>query len=137
MNVVRVKPGCRFDGLAPGGIRILGALDTVARAVGLDLVISCGTEGHAPGDPHTLGDAVDVSVHALNVDQVIVVRTQLLALLGPHFTVLYERPDHPTEPRLAAIAYVNPAATAPHLHIQVKRGETYPPSVAVPGTAAV
>lgn len=137
MNVVRVKPGCLFAIVAPGGVRILGACDQVARDAGVDLEISCGTEGHLADDPHTKGEAYDVSVHGFSVDEVLDVRSRLMQQLGARFTVLYEEHEKPTDPRLAAICYVDKNATAPHLHVQVKNGVSYPPSVSVPGAAAV
>jgi hypothetical protein len=137
MNVVRVKPGCQFAPIAPGGFRILAALDTVARAAAVDLEITCGSEGHPPDDEHTRGIAYDVHVGGFTVDQVLDLRRRLQLELGPLFTVLYERPDAPPDPRLAVIAYINPHATAPHFHVQVKRGTVYPPAAAIAPTVTV
>jgi len=129
MNVVRVKPGCQFSPLAPGGVRILSALDQVARLLGRDLEITCGSEAHPPTDPHTRGEAFDVSVHDLSIDQVLDVRHELQLELGSGFTVLYEVPTAPTDPRLQVVAFVNAGATAPHIHVQVKNGFSYPPII--------
>lgn len=129
MNVVRVKAGVKFDRLAPAGVRILSAADQVARECGVDLEITCGTEGHAADDPHTLGEAFDFSVRNFDVDHILDVRERLMRGLGQLFTVLYERPDHPTDKRLAVIAYVNSKASAPHLHVQRKTGTLYPPQI--------
>lgn len=137
MNVVRVKAGTRFDIIAPGGFRILSVADDVAREAGVDLEITCGTEGHAIADPHTKGQAYDFSVYGFDVEHVLDVRARFIAKLGQLFTVLYERPDKAPDVRLAAIAYVNPLATAPHIHVQVKNGVTYPPLVSVPSSTAV
>lgn len=134
MNVVRVKPGCQFAVLAPAGIRILGAADVVARRVGVDLEVSCGSEGHAPDDPHTLGEAFDFSVHGFGVDQVLRVRADLMDNLGSAFTVLYECPSTPADLRLATIAYINAGATAPHLHVQRRNRTVYPPIATTPTT---
>src|SRR6266853_1023663 len=127
MNVVRVKPGVSFDVIAPGGFRILEALGFVARRCARDLTISCGSEDHPADDPHTRGEAFDVSVAALDIPSIVMVRAELVVQLGPAFTVLYESPTKPTDPRLQLIVYMNAGATAPHLHVQVKKGTAYPP----------
>lgn len=137
VNVVRLKAGVSLARVTPGLIRILGALDQVARDAGVDLEISCGNEGHPPTDVHTLGLAVDVSVHGLLVDQLLDVRGRLQRALGTLFTVLYERPDKPVDARLLVITYLNAGATAPHFHIQVKNGVDYPPAAAAPSSVSV
>lgn len=136
MNVVRVKPGCQFAILAPAGIRILCALDEAARAAAHDLTITCGTEGHAADDPHTTGEAYDVSVAGLSADQVLSLRAWLMKELGAAFTVLYESPTTPADARLAAIVYPDPHTTAPHLHVQRRNRTVYPPIAAPPTVTA-
>lgn len=128
LSVVRVKPGVKFDRIAPAGFVILALCHAATRVLGIDLTISCGSEGHPLEDPHTSGEAYDLSVAAWTADVVLRVRAFFIETLGPPFTVLYETPSMPSEPRLAAIAVVNPAATAPHLHIQRKKGTIYPPA---------
>ena len=49
----------------------------------------------------------------------------LAVLADAPFDVLYERPDQPTDARLAAIVYLNPKATGPHFHIQRRKGTQY------------
>jgi hypothetical protein len=137
MNVVRVKPGVSFDTIAPGGFRILEALNTVARRCARDLEITCGTEDHPADDPHTHGEAYDVSVAALDVPSIVMVRAELIVQLGPAFTVLYESPTKPTDPRLQLIVWLNAGATAPHIHVQVKKGTVYPAIAASPAAATV
>jgi hypothetical protein len=126
--VVRVRPGVKFDRIAPAGFVLLAHFHSATRVLGVDLVISCGTEGHADEDPHSSGEAYDLSVAVWTVDVILRVRAFLQNALGPLFTVLYETPFVPSEPRLAAIATVNPAATAPHLHAQRRKGTIYPPA---------
>ena len=132
MYVVRVKPGVRFDRLAPAGVHILSALDLAVGVVGCDLEISCGTEGHPPDDPHTLGEAFDVSVEHLEPPTILRAMGWLRARLGEAFYLQYETPHPVTEGPLAAIAVVNPNATAPHLHVQRRRGTVWPAPPAAP-----
>lgn len=127
LGVVRVKRGVKFTIIRPAGFRILAAIDTTAMMVGRDLEITCGTEGHAPTNPHTLGEAYDVGVRGLSVADIVRVKDVLRSALGPSFTVLYECPELPADGMLARIATVNELATAPHFHIQRKRGTVYPP----------
>lgn len=133
MNVVHVKPGVRFDLITPGAVRMLGALDAVARIVGVDLTITSGTDSHPPTDVHARGLAYDVSVAGLTVDQILDIRHQLQVELGAGFTVLYESAVTPADARLQVIVYLDPHATAPHFHVQVKNGTVYPP-IAAPAT---
>lgn len=122
-----------IDRLQPAGARILAALDDATTTCGVDLVVKCVTKGHPVADPHTLGEAADVSVRDLAVAQIVAVKQALERQLGPLFTVIYETPATTTDPALLALTpYVNAAATAPHLHVQRRRGTTYPP----PPTAA-
>src|SRR4051812_38307532 len=51
------------------GLRILGALDQNARRLRLDVIITCGAEGHPPDDPHTLGEAFDVRTNLLGNEE--------------------------------------------------------------------
>lgn len=124
--VLRVKPGCAFAVIAPGGFRILAALDNATKVLSCDLTIAAGTNDHTTGR-HPLGEAYDVSVKDLALQTILKLKTYLDQALGARFTVLYEVNAPPTEPELAAIAFVNPAATGKHFHIQVKKGTTYPP----------
>ena len=126
--VLRVKDSSvQFKTLAPGGFRILAALDNASKVMGCDILISCGSEGHPPSDPHSRGEAVDISVRDFTVPEVIKLKRFLEQTLGQRFTVLYETPHMPTEQGLLAIAYVNGKATAPHMHIQVKKAQLYQP----------
>lgn len=128
MHVVRVKASVRFDHIAPAGFVVLAAIHSATVVLGADLMITCGTDSHPADDPHTLGEAYDVSVATFTVDELLTARAFFLKALGPAFTVLYESPFVPSDARLAAIATINPAATAPHLHVQRKKGTVYPPA---------
>lgn len=130
MNFVSVKDGSvKFDRILPGGFCILGAIESAAVACGVNLTLTCGTDSHPSTDPHWRGEAYDLSVQDLNPQKVWEVYRFLKNALGPPFTVLYEVPvTFPvTFPELARVAYRNPSATGPHLHVQVKKGTTFPP----------
>ncbi len=127
MNVVRHRPAARFDLIAPAGFRILSAIDQVAQICSVDLMLTCGTDSHALPDPHVTGEAYDVSVHMLSAQQIADVKAALERTLGPLFTVLYEVPSVPSDPTLRPIAYVNVQATGQHIHIQKRKGTTFPP----------
>ena len=62
---VRVKDGVQFAVIAPGGFRILAALDWASRTLGYDLWITSGTDGEhsGPDDPHHFGRAYDIRCH--------------------------------------------------------------------------
>lgn len=126
--VVRCKPGARFDVIAPGGFRILAAIDGAARIIGQDIVIAAGTNDHSGVSRHLIGEAYDISVRDFPMQTLETLIRYLTQFLGPHFTVFYETPEKPTDHDFAKIAIVNPAATGPHLHIQVKKGDLYPPA---------
>lgn len=123
--VLRCADGVTFARIAPGGFRILAALDAACQAIGHDLTISAGTNDHTTGR-HPLGEAYDVRTRDLTASQILRLVQVLRTTLGPAFTVLYERPTPEPEPSLAAIAFINAAASGPHLHVQVKKGTAYP-----------
>lgn len=137
MNVVRARPGVRFDVIGPAGFRILAAIDQAAQDCLVDLMITSGTDSHAPPSAHVTGEAYDVSVHTLSAQQISDVKAHLEETLGPLFTVLYEVQKVPSDPTLRSIAYVNVKATGPHFHIQRKRGTTFPPLSAGEGASVL
>lgn len=126
MGVLRVKPSVRFDVIAPGGFRLLAALDAAAKARPYDLTITCGSDSHPAADPHSRGEAYDVRTHDLPSEDA---KAQLLhdilagmddgpieinpspGLNTPHFFGWLEHPHNPDE----------------HIHVQVRRGVTWPP----------
>lgn len=113
---------------APAGVRILAALDACAQLLKHDITITCADGGHGPNDPHTLGEAYDVRVTDLTLDQINDLCHALDTLLDTFFTTLYETPPGFSTPAvLDEWLYVNPDASGPHLHIQRKKGTVYPP----------
>jgi len=112
MGVLRVKEGVEFNPIAPGGFRILSALDQVA-AQGGDLTISSGSDGthSGPTDPHKLGNAYDVRTHDLSANEKTSVLAAVMTLLGwDRFYGFLESPNTENE----------------HFHFQVKKGTVYP-----------
>lgn len=114
MNVVLVKDNVLFTKIAPGGFRILSAIDQVAAAYALDLTITSGCDGmhSGPSDPHHRGEAYDLRTHDMTAQQKQDVLDKLMALLGyEHFYGFLESPGTDNE----------------HIHVQVKKGTQYPP----------
>lgn len=113
MGVVYVKPGVEFTVIAPGGFRILSAIDQAATTLGRDLTITSGTDGthSGPDDPHHRGEAYDVRSHDLASN----VKYEVLATINgflnqDQFYGFLEAPDTDNE----------------HYHFQVKKGTVYP-----------
>lgn len=81
---VKIKPGVAFITIAPAGYQILSALKETSKTLGLDLVITSGTDGlhSGPFDPHKLGEAYDVRTHNLTDDQKPVVLDMVMDILG-------------------------------------------------------
>lgn len=112
MNVVYVKSGVLFTKIAPGGFRILSAIDQVAQQCGVDLVITSACDGTHSGidDPHHRGEAYDVRSHDLG-DLKEKVIASIMAILG------YDR----------FYGFIEAEGTDnEHYHLQTKRGTTYP-----------
>lgn len=126
--VVRCKQGVVMPS-APAGIRITAAVDKLPQILQRDVTVTSGAEGRGrlATDPHMTGEALDLSVAGLTAGEVIKLKRELEATLGPLFTVLYEVPRPPLDTALAAVAYINSKATGPHVHIQRKKGTVYPP----------
>lgn len=126
---VRLRPGVRLDGLAPAGIRILASVDNAAKLLACDLEVTSAVDGHVASDPHTAGRALDISIRGLGVSITLKLLTYLEQVLGSRFTVLLETPIGFIDPRLQARQTVNPGASGPHIHAQLKKGLTsFPPA---------
>ncbi len=112
--IIQCKPGVLFSVIAPGGFRILGAVERCARAIGHDLMITsaCDGEHSGPNDPHHRGEAYDIRTHGLTPVQANAVVAYLAQDLGSGF-----------------YAFVEATGTAnEHIHVQVRKGTTYPPT---------
>jgi hypothetical protein len=122
INVVRVKSGALFTVIAPGGFRILSALDQTAAKLSVDLIITSACDGCHSGehDPHHRGEAYDVRSHDFDPTLREKVLATAMNLLGwDHFYGFIEAPGTDNE----------------HYHFQTKKGTTYPP-VEAPGGIA-
>lgn len=97
--------------IAPGGFRLLAAIDATAQEIGHDLTITSGTDGEhsGPEDPHYRGEAYDVRTQDLPDKQKALEILQ--AHIGPLFYAFIEDPGTPNE----------------HIHCQVAKGTTFPP----------
>jgi len=114
MSVVRVKPGVEFSIIAPGGFRILSALEQACRKLDYgDFTITSGTEGEhsGPTDPHKRGEAYDLRSKDFSEALRPVILNAILAILGTeNFFGFMEAPGTDNE----------------HFHFQVRKGMTYP-----------
>lgn len=127
---LRVKSGVLFDVRTPHGAihaappaqrRMLSVCEQATEVLRKDLTITCGTDSHGVTDPHSRGTALDLRTRDLTQGQILALHKFLKDELGADFTVLYEVPEKPVGV-LGAIAYVNPKATASHIHVQVRKG---------------
>jgi hypothetical protein len=120
--------GIGLTGLQPAGLRILAVLDALAATYARDVVVTSAMRGDAGG--HGRGEAIDVSVQGWPAWQILAAYQFLRVRLGTDFTVLYEVPSRSTG-ELAEIEYVSSSATAPHFHLQLKKGfGPWPPHTA-------
>ena len=113
MSVVLTKPGVLFSIIAPGGFRILYAIDRAAQSLSTNLTITSGTDGEhsGPNDPHHRGEAYDIRSHEFDEPTKQKVLSEIMGFLDlEHFYGFLESPGSPNE----------------HFHIQVKKGTTFP-----------
>ncbi|MGD9854841.1 MAG: hypothetical protein AB7U20_07800 [Planctomycetaceae bacterium] len=130
--VLRCRDGVVLTGLAPGGLRIIAALDIVCQRLGKDLWITSAVRENSAA--HARGTAIDVSVVGdygkkeddLTPTEIVALVQNLRVNLGSRFTVLFEMPTMPKDPSLRLVVTINPKATAPHVHVQVRKGTEFP-----------
>lgn len=128
MQKVTTKAGCTFDRIASAGFVILSAIQRASNMIGADLEITAGTNDHVAPDPHYTGEAYDVSVANLSDAELSALLVWLRStLVADLFTVLFEAPEErlASDARQALVDYVNPEASAPHVHIQRKKDTVY------------
>jgi hypothetical protein len=108
---IRVKDGVSFSIIAPGGFRILAAVESAAAHAAHDLTITSGTDGEhsGPDDPHHRGEAYDVRSQDLP-DKNLALAAIMNFLGDIRFFGFIEDPDTENE----------------HFHIQVRKGMMYP-----------
>lgn len=108
---VRCKNGVQFLVIAPGGFRILAAIEFAAGHIAYDLTITSACEGEHSGidDPHHRGSAYDIRSHDLPDKQLAL--DAIMSFLGDiRFHGFLEAPDTEGE----------------HIHVQVRHGMMYP-----------
>lgn len=113
MGVVRVKDGVQFSKIAPGGFELLRAITQAADESNHDVTITSGTDGLHSGadDPHHRGEAYDVRTNDIPDKNALLFAIK--SKLAPdHFYVFIEAEGTANE----------------HIHGQVKKGTTYPPT---------
>lgn len=109
-----VSDGAKFDVMAPGGFRILSALDCAAETLGIIIRVTSGTDGCHSGqaDPHHRGDAYDFGSHEFTETTKQRILDEAMEILNfEHFYGFLESPGTANE----------------HFHFQVKKGTVYPP----------
>lgn len=112
MGCVYTKSGVLFTTIAPGGFRILSAIDQAAASLDENLVITsaCDGEHSGPNDPHHRGEAYDVRSHDFTDDRKTTILSAIMQTLGSAFYGFLESPGTDNE----------------HFHFQVRKGTTYP-----------
>lgn len=115
MGIVTIKPGALFETIAPGGFVLLHAIQSAADALGVDLVITSGTDGLHSGqaDPHHRGEAYDVRVHDFPADLQQKILEHIQTAAGAAFYAFIE----------------DPGTGNLHIHCQVRKGTKYPAEV--------
>lgn len=125
---VRVKASVSFDTIAPGGFRILGAIEAVARSLAIDIVITSACDGlhSGPNDPHHLGNAYDLRSKTFGQ----AMKDDILWLL------LLDLCEHSETLQPVSIGYAttlfyaqieNRGEDGEHIHVQVRNAKAYPP----------
>lgn len=114
---VYAKDGVQFTKIAPAGFRMIAAIWNASQVLGVDLTITsaCDGEHSGPDDPHHKGEAYDIRTHGIADRQGLL--THLQAILGQDmFFCWIEAEGQENE----------------HIHIQRKKGTTYPPAAEAP-----
>lgn len=128
MGVVRFKDDVTFDSdgygnkgsLAPGGVRILSAVEQAAASLPFDVTVTSARDGKhsGPDDPHPKGNALDVRTHGLTGEQKKQLLDRIMHFLGYRFFGFIEHPDPDPVPE----GYISNE----HIHVQVKKDTVYP-----------
>lgn len=107
---ILIKPGVTFA-YAPAGMRILEVLKRATDEVGVNIVITSGSDGmhSGPTDPHHTGEAYDIRTHDFAPQTKGKVLDYLKVHLGTEFFAFVEAPGTGNE----------------HIHVQMKKGTKY------------
>lgn len=125
---IRVKDGVLFSIIAPGGFRILSALDQCALTMELELTITSACEGthSSHTDPHCRGEAFDVRSHGHTSSDV----QKVLRLVMDDLARSPRDEPMRVGAGLATMSFYgfleNPGEPTEHLHFQCRRGTEYP-----------
>jgi hypothetical protein len=131
VGIVLVKPGVSFATIAPAGFRLLGAIDAAARRLAVTLTITSGCDGahSGPDDPHHRGEAYDVRSR----DLADAIKGAVLAEIMRACNDDGVGPARPVPGIASSLAsakffgFLEAAGTDnEHLHIQLRKGRSYP-----------
>lgn len=117
---VRCKPGVLFTVIAPGGFRILAALEDAADQIAHDLTITSACDGvhSGPDDPHHRGEAYDVRTKDLPDKNLALNKIK-------DFLAIPESAEQGSR----FFAWIeNEGLDDEHIHVQVRKGTVYPPA---------
>jgi hypothetical protein len=110
---VFAKSSVSFAVMAPGGFRILSAIEQASEKLACDLILTSGCDGihSGPNDPHHSGNAYDLRSHDFSPEQKDRVLAQVMNYLGwDQFYGFLEDAGTDNE----------------HFHFQVKKGTIFP-----------
>jgi hypothetical protein len=117
---IRIKQGVQFTVIAPGGFRILAAIEDAADQIAHDLTITSACDGShsGPDDPHHRGEAYDVRTKDLPDKQLALAKIKdFLAI-----------PESESQGSRFFAWIENEGQEGEHIHVQVRRGTVYPPA---------
>jgi hypothetical protein len=96
--MITCKDSARFSTLRYEMYSQWDKVESIFKRYGYDCIITCGTDGHGPDDPHPLGFAYDMrSKHIERVETKQVILEDLRRVLGPIYTVILENPGMDNE----------------------------------------
>ena len=120
-GVVLVKEGVQFTRIAPGGFRLLAAIEHTARELDHDLTVTCACEGHEPTDPHPQGKAYDIRISDLAPQQ----PHQVLQAVLNDVQIGALDEVTPVSKGFATMHFYG-QIEVDHIHVQQRRGVEYP-----------
>lgn len=105
--MIKVKEGVRFSIFTDELLYILDVINSIKEKIPTApcAVITCGSDGHGPNDPHTFGFAVDIRSKHYSSYDIQNVLGWLIRYLGPRYTVIHESIGEDNE----------------HIHIQLRK----------------
>lgn len=129
IGCLRYKYGVAFSRIAPGGFRILAALDQAALTMGIELTITSACDGihSGPDDPHHRGEAFDVRTHDHSAEENL---TVLRLVMEDLTTTAMDAPmmiDNGLATMMFFGFWEGGATPNSHLHFQVRKGVAYCP----------